>query len=165
MNAHPVAEPVRLAAPLGGFVSRLRQAPVEKIEKLVPRDTDPRARWREDAERDYREIVERIRVPAAARRLVEDFLGRTPPADPDALVFCHNDLGSEHILVDVEANTVTGVIESITAATPLRRCCSPNSYAPTGRIDPIPVVDHLASTDGIVFVKDVPAGERWWPAA
>ncbi|KWX00844.1 Aminoglycoside phosphotransferase [Carbonactinospora thermoautotrophica] len=50
-------------------------------------------------------------VSAAARRLVEGFLGRTPPAEPHAVAFCHNDLGSEHVLVDVEANTVTGVID------------------------------------------------------
>ncbi|KWX00843.1 Aminoglycoside phosphotransferase [Carbonactinospora thermoautotrophica] len=45
LSEHPVAEPARLAATLGGFVSRLHQAPVEKMEKLVPRDTDPLMTW------------------------------------------------------------------------------------------------------------------------
>lgn len=111
---HPVAEPARLAAPLGGFLSRLHQAPVEKMEELVPRDTDPLMTWRREAERDYREIVEH--VPAPSRRLVEDFLGRTPPAEPRTVAFCHNDLGAEHVLVEVEANAVTGGIDWADAA-------------------------------------------------
>ena len=111
---YPVAEPARLAAPLGGFLSHLHQAPVEKMEELVPRDTYPPTAWREDAERDYREIAEH--VPRAAQRLVEDFLRRTPPAEPHAVAFCHNDLGAEHVLVDVEANAVTGIIDWTDAA-------------------------------------------------
>ncbi len=111
---HPVAEPARLAAPLGGFLSRLHQAPVEKVEELVERDTYPLLAWRQDAERDYREIAEH--VPRAAQRLVEDFLRRTPPAEPHAVAFCHNDLGAEHVLVNVEANAVTGIVEWTDAA-------------------------------------------------
>jgi hypothetical protein len=59
--------------PHGRFLSRLHQAPVEKVEELVERDTYPLLAWREDAQRDYREIVEQ--VPGAARRLIEDFPG------------------------------------------------------------------------------------------
>jgi aminoglycoside phosphotransferase (APT) family kinase protein len=47
---------------------------------------------------------------------VENFLERTPPAEPRAAVFCHNDLGAEHVLVDVKTNTVTGVIDWADAA-------------------------------------------------
>ena len=77
---HPVAQPARLAPALGGFLSRLHLAPLEKVEHLVERDTYPLLAWREDAERDYREIVEHI--SEGARPVVEDFLGRTPPAEP-----------------------------------------------------------------------------------
>jgi len=112
---HPVAEPARLAPDLGGFLSRLHRAPVEKVEELVERDAYPLLAWREDAERDYREIVNHI--PAAARPLVEDFLGLTPPAEPEVVAFCHNDLGAEHVLVDVEASAVTGIIDWTDAAT------------------------------------------------
>lgn len=114
LHQHPVAEPGRLAAPLGEFVSRLHQAPVEQMQRLVPTDSYALLRWRQDAERDYREIVGQL--PAAGRRMVEDFLGRPPPAEPQAVAFCHNDLGSEHLLVDVEASTVTGVIDWTDAA-------------------------------------------------
>lgn len=114
LMVHPVAEPARLAAPLGRFLNCLHQAPVEKMEELVPRDTDPLMTWRQEAERDYREIASH--VPAADRRRVEDFLGRTPPAEPRAVAFCHNDLGAEHVLVDVGANAVTGIIDWADAA-------------------------------------------------
>ena len=33
----------------------------------------------------------------------------SPPPDGDTLVFSHNDLGIEHVLVDDSATTVTGV--------------------------------------------------------
>jgi aminoglycoside phosphotransferase (APT) family kinase protein len=111
---HPVAEPALLAPALGRFLSRLHQAHLAKVQALVEWDTYPLLAWREDAQRDYREIVEHI--AAAARPLVEDFLARTPPAEPRAAVFCHNDLGAEHVLVDVETNAVTGVIDWADAA-------------------------------------------------
>jgi aminoglycoside phosphotransferase (APT) family kinase protein len=114
LSEDPVAEPARLATTLGEFLSRLHRAPVEEMEKLVPRDIDPPMEWRREAERDYREIVEQL--PAAPRRLVEDFLGRRPPAQPSAAAFCHNDLGSEHVLVDAEASIITGVIDWSDAA-------------------------------------------------
>ena len=111
---HPVAEPARLAPAMGDFLGRLHRAPLEKMEPPVERDFYPLTAWREDAERDYLEIADQ--VPLAARPSVEDFLGRTPPAEPRAAAFCHNDLGAEHVLVDVEANTVTGVIDWTDAA-------------------------------------------------
>jgi aminoglycoside phosphotransferase (APT) family kinase protein len=106
---NPVAEPARLAPALGKFLSCLHQAPVEKVQDLVERDAYPLPAWREDAQRDYQEILGHL--PTAHRPLVEDFLGRTPPAEPPAAVFCHNDLGAEHVLVDVEANAITGIID------------------------------------------------------
>lgn len=111
---HPVGEPTRLAPALGEFLGRLHRAPLEKIEGLVERDTYSLEAWRQDAERDYQGISGHL--PPAYRRLVEDFLGRTPPAEPRAVAFCHNDLGAEHLLVDVEANALTGVIDWTDAA-------------------------------------------------
>ena len=111
---HPVEEPAGLAPALGGFVGRLNRAPLKKMEPLVERDFYPLAAWREDAERDYRQIVER--VPAADRRLIEDFLGCTPPAEPRTEALCHNDLGAEHVLVDVGTSAITGIIDRTDAA-------------------------------------------------
>jgi aminoglycoside phosphotransferase (APT) family kinase protein len=114
MIDHRVAEPARLAPALGRFLGRLHRTPLEKVEHFVERDTYPLTAWLEDAERDYREITEHL--PAASRPLIEDFLGRTPPAEPSVEAFCHNDLGAEHVLVDAEANGVTGIIDWTDAA-------------------------------------------------
>jgi aminoglycoside phosphotransferase (APT) family kinase protein len=106
---HQVAEPARLAPGLGGFLSGLHRAPLEEVGHLLERDAHPLTAWLEDAERDYREIAEHI--PAASQRPLEDFLGRTPPAEPRVEAFCHNDLGAEHVLVDVRASEITGIID------------------------------------------------------
>jgi aminoglycoside phosphotransferase (APT) family kinase protein len=110
----PVAEPARLAPALGEFMGGLHLAPLEKMETLVERDFYPLTAWLEDAGRDYGEIVEHI--PAASRRLIEEFLGHAPPAEPSVEAFCHNDLGAEHVLVNAEANDVTGIIDWTDAA-------------------------------------------------
>jgi aminoglycoside phosphotransferase (APT) family kinase protein len=111
---HPVAKPARLAPALGEFLTGLHRAPLEEIEHLVERDTYPLSAWLEDAERDYQKIAERM--PTAARRPVEDFLGRPPPAETSAAAFCHNDLGAEHVLVDVGTSAITGIIDWTDAA-------------------------------------------------
>jgi aminoglycoside phosphotransferase (APT) family kinase protein len=110
----PVEEPERLAPALGEFVGHLHRAPLGAIERVVELDFYPLTAWRKDAERDYRRIVEH--VPAADHRLIEDFLGRTPPAELRPAAFCHNDLGTEHVLVDIGASAVTGVIDWADAA-------------------------------------------------
>lgn len=110
----PVAEPARVAPALGGFLHRLHRASPEKFEGLVERDFYPHQAWREDAERDYREVS--FYLPAAANRLVEDFLGRTPPAESHAVSFCHNDLGAEHLLADQKTGIITGAIDWADAA-------------------------------------------------
>jgi aminoglycoside phosphotransferase (APT) family kinase protein len=111
---HPVNEPALLAPALGRFLSGLHRVALKEIEKLVGRDPYPLSAWREGVERDYRQIAER--VPAAARRSVEDFLGRVPPTEAQPAVFCHNDLGAEHVLVDVGTSAVTGIIDWTDAA-------------------------------------------------
>src|SRR3712207_2471178 len=62
---HPVSVPARLAPDLGELLGCLHQTPLDKVESLVERDLYPLAAWREDAERDYREIAEQL--PAAYR--------------------------------------------------------------------------------------------------
>jgi aminoglycoside phosphotransferase (APT) family kinase protein len=114
LNEHPVREPARLSAPLGRFLGGLHGAPLARFEELAPRDTEPLSSWLDEAEEGYREIAEHL--PAAARTLVEDFLGQPPPPQPHTMTFCHNDLGAEHLLVDVEASGITGVIDWTDAA-------------------------------------------------
>ena len=95
-------------------MGRLHRATVQEMEGLVPWDTDPLATWRREAEREYCKIANYL--PVAARRQVEDFLGRTPPPEKGVVAFCHNDLKAEHVLVDAGANAVTGVIDWTDAA-------------------------------------------------
>jgi aminoglycoside phosphotransferase (APT) family kinase protein len=106
---HPVPEPARLAPALGGFLGRLHRIPLGKVEHLAEREAYPLAAWRDDAEGDYRKVSGHL--PAAARRRIEDFLGGTLPAEPRPEALCHNDLGAEHMLVDVRRNAVTGIID------------------------------------------------------
>jgi aminoglycoside phosphotransferase (APT) family kinase protein len=114
LTYHPVAEPALLAPELGRFLGRLHGAPLAKLEGLVGQDAYPLAAWLEDAESDYGGISEHL--PAGARRQIEGFLDHPPPAEPQTQAFCHNDLGAEHILVDVGANVVTGIIDWTDAA-------------------------------------------------
>lgn len=111
---HPVAAPERLAPPLAAFLNRLHRTPLERVGHLVERDTYALAAYRADAVGDYEEVGDHL--PVSGRRLVEDFLQQPPPPEPAALAFCHNDLGSEHLLVDPASGTLTGVIDWADAA-------------------------------------------------
>ncbi|MFC5753601.1 phosphotransferase family protein [Actinomadura rugatobispora] len=110
----PVGEPEPLATALGGFLNALHTADTAGMERLVPHDTDPPAAWLEDAEAAYGEAADNI--PGDFRPAIEAFLAAPPPAEPETRVFCHNDLGAEHILVDVQTGAVTGVIDWTDAA-------------------------------------------------
>lgn len=114
LNDHPEPPSSSLAPALGGFIGSLHRAPLGEVDWLVPHDTPPMARWRTEAERDYVAVVNLI--PAPERRLVEAFLGRALPPEPRSAAFCHNDLGSEHILVEAGSDTISGVIDWADAA-------------------------------------------------
>jgi aminoglycoside phosphotransferase (APT) family kinase protein len=111
---HPVADPVLLAPALGRFLSALHQA--DGMARLAPADLEPPSVWLADARESHAHAASHI--PEEYRRRVETFLATTPasPDEPPPMVFCHNDLGAEHILVDVDANTITGVIDWTDAA-------------------------------------------------
>ena len=111
---HPGADPRPLAAAAAAFLDRLHRAPVTAMATLVPVEDEPLAEWLDDARRTYTAVS--ARLPAAARTRVEAFLAAAPPAEPERTVFCHADLGAEHLLVDPEARTITGVIDWADAA-------------------------------------------------
>ncbi len=81
---------------------------------LVDTDDQPKALWLDEAARTYDAIADV--VPRAHRSAVEVFLGSMPMTDRYGLVFSHNDLGIEHVLVDDVSGTVTGVIDWSDAA-------------------------------------------------
>jgi aminoglycoside phosphotransferase (APT) family kinase protein len=70
--------------------------------------------WRDEAAGNYAAVVREI--PAARRGAVEAFLGTAPPRRGGPLVFSHNDLGIEHVLIDSSTRAITGVIDWSDAA-------------------------------------------------
>lgn len=97
----------RVSATLAAVLEALHAQPVEAFAGLVPHDADPPAQWLEEA----RELARGLELPEA-----EEFLREEPPAAAARLVFSHNDLGAEHVLVDPVEGVVTGIIDWSDAA-------------------------------------------------
>jgi aminoglycoside phosphotransferase (APT) family kinase protein len=103
-----------IAAGLGELLAALHAVPVDRVAELVGSDDHPPVEWRDEAAQTYATVGGH--VPAAHRRPITAFLAAPPPDAPPARAFSHNDLGIEHVLVDPEAWTVTGVIDWSDAA-------------------------------------------------
>ncbi|NUW36824.1 phosphotransferase [Nonomuraea sp. SMC257] len=114
VNLHPLPDPMRLAEPLGAFLSALHAAPADGLRELAPPDLYPAPTLLQDAGQNYRDVEEH--VPEEQRPLVEAFLRAAVPADTAVLRFCHNDLGAEHLLADPETGLLTGVLDWTDAA-------------------------------------------------
>lgn len=103
-----------IASVLGELLAALHAEPVDRWRGLVDTDDQPPAEWLREAGELYRAVAGH--VPVARRSAVESFLDAPPPQRGQALVFSHNDLGIEHVLVDPVGWTVTGVIDWSDAA-------------------------------------------------
>lgn len=103
-----------IATVLGRFLAAVHAVPVDRMADFVDIDDQPKTVWLEEAARTYETIVDT--VPAAHRAAVEAFLDARPMTDRYGLVFSHNDLGIEHVLVEPVSGTVTGVIDWSDAA-------------------------------------------------
>ncbi|WP_433044143.1 phosphotransferase [Dactylosporangium sp. CS-033363] len=90
---------------LAKTLAALHAQPVARFAGLVPVDADPPQLWLEET----REMAAELELPEAAR-----FLEQEPPAAAERLVFSHNDLGAEHVLIADDA--VTGIIDWSDAA-------------------------------------------------
>ncbi|KLL09533.1 bifunctional AAC/APH [Protofrankia sp. BMG5.30] len=108
------ARAAAIAASLGDLLASLHAVPPERVAGLVEPDDQPTSGWREDAAALYAAVANA--VPAHHRRSIEIFLATPPPADRAELVFSHNDIGIEHVLVDPATGLVTGVIDWSDAA-------------------------------------------------
>jgi aminoglycoside phosphotransferase (APT) family kinase protein len=106
------AQPV--ARELGGLLKALHGVDPERVREMVDRDVQPLGGWLEDAADEYE--AARPAIPKGHRGAVERFLDAPPPPPSDRLVFSHNDLGIEHVLVDPESLAVTGIIDWSDAA-------------------------------------------------
>ncbi|GLW12441.1 hypothetical protein Misp01_75690 [Microtetraspora sp. NBRC 13810] len=105
-------EPV--AAALGGLLTGLHAAPVDRVADLVATEVQPTALWLSEAAEVYPAVA--AEVPVVYRTSMEAFLTAPPPAGEYVPVFSHNDLGIEHVLIDGAIWTVTGVIDWSDAA-------------------------------------------------
>ncbi|MCP2329474.1 aminoglycoside phosphotransferase (APT) family kinase protein [Hamadaea flava] len=91
------------AAVLGAFLAQLQTAPTERLGDLAGVDDTPPAAWLAET----RDLAEHL--PDGVRRRIAGFLADDPPEPAELLVFTHNDLGVEHVLV--EGATITGIID------------------------------------------------------
>ncbi|MEU8001405.1 phosphotransferase [Catellatospora sp. NPDC049111] len=103
-----------IAAMLGELLAVLHAEPVDAWRGLVDVDDQPPAEWLREAAELHEVVAEH--VPVAHRRAVQAFFESPPPERGHDLVFSHNDLGIEHVLVDPAEWTVTGVIDWSDAA-------------------------------------------------
>jgi aminoglycoside phosphotransferase (APT) family kinase protein len=103
-----------IASVLGGFLAALHAIPVDLVAGLVDLDDDPAAQWLAEAIESYRAALPV--VPVAMHGRIEAFLAANPPHGRHEVVFSHNDLGIEHVLVDPETAAVTGVLDWTDAA-------------------------------------------------
>lgn len=104
----------RVGATLGTFLAALHAVPEPSVRDLVEVDDRPPAEWLAEAAEQYAEAGSH--VPPAFHRRIEAFLDSPAPAAPVGLVFSHHDLGIEHVLVEPDSMTVTGVIDWTDAA-------------------------------------------------
>jgi aminoglycoside phosphotransferase (APT) family kinase protein len=109
-----LAHAASMAVKLGEFLRAMHAVPVGWMADLIDTDDDRPAEWRREAAESYPKVA--AHVPLGHRRAIEAFLDSSPPDDGYALVFSHNDLGIEHVLVDPGTWTVTGIIDWSDAA-------------------------------------------------
>jgi aminoglycoside phosphotransferase (APT) family kinase protein len=105
---------VRVAAELAGLLAVLQAASIEQLVELVEVDDEPLGVWRDEAAESYPDVASSLGPDLQAA--VEEFLRQPVPAPAPRLVFSHNDLGIEHVLVSPETNDVSGVIDWSDAA-------------------------------------------------
>lgn len=98
-----------VGATLGGLLAALHATPVETMSDLVNVDDQPPVGWLDDARECQAAVAGRI--PSEHRPAVAEFLSSPPPEAGRPLVFSHNDLGIEHVLVRPNSGAVTGIID------------------------------------------------------
>lgn len=104
----------RVASELGRLLKALHAVEPERVRDLVGTEDQPLDGWLEDSKAEYE--VAAATIPDRHRPAVEQFLAADTPPRGDELVFSHNDLGIEHVLVDPASLAITGIIDWSDAA-------------------------------------------------
>lgn len=107
-GSSPAGRSAAWAATIGRFLHRLHRIPSASLDGVRHEDQIP-DEWLVEARDSYPAAAEH--VPDALRGPIETFLAADPPPGSDRAVFCHNDLGIEHVLVDPGTSAITGVID------------------------------------------------------
>ncbi|WP_432939805.1 phosphotransferase family protein [Kribbella sp. CA-253562] len=112
--AERAAYAVAVGAELGILLAALHTSGLERRTDLVDVDDAPLTDWLEEAAEQYADVAETLTT--GQQQSVESFLDSPLPEPADRLVFSHNDLGIEHVLVAPGTGKVTGVIDWSDAA-------------------------------------------------
>lgn len=110
--AERVAVAPGVGATLGAVLVALHALPPDGLGSEVAVDDVAPEEWHDEAAATYPSV--RSEIPVGFRAAVERFLSGPPAPVPPRLVFTHNDLGVEHVLVD--GGRVTGIIDWSDAA-------------------------------------------------
>ena len=98
-----------LADDLAEFLSVLHGVDPRSATEVVRPDPDPAEAWLTQVGEEYAEVADG--VAADLRAAVEAFLATAPPPPARDLVFCHNDVRDDHVMVDPGSGRVTGIID------------------------------------------------------
>ena len=98
-----------LAEDLAEFLSALHGVAPSEAAAVVRPDPDPAEAWLAEVGAVYAEVAGD--VDADLRAPVEEFLAAAPPPPARDLVFCHNDVRDDHVMVDPGTGAVTGIID------------------------------------------------------
>jgi aminoglycoside phosphotransferase (APT) family kinase protein len=111
---HSGSSPLAIAEPLANFVAAIHGIPAGDVEHLVSRDDYAFSHYLRDASGQMQTIAPHLTAPQ--RRRVERFLAGPVPPESPVRILCHNDLGAEHILANVDRSELTGIIDWSDAA-------------------------------------------------
>ena len=98
-----------LATTLAELLTALHAVPHADATAVVEPDPDGAEEWLRVIGEEY--AAARDGVPPDLREPVEAFLATPPPAPATRLVFCHNDVRDDHVMVDPASGLVIGLID------------------------------------------------------
>jgi aminoglycoside phosphotransferase (APT) family kinase protein len=104
-----LAEWPELAQTIARFLSAINSISLQSVGHLVDEELDPLESWRDSAEDGLAQV--RHLIPSRHIQPIEEFLGQSAPSDNSTPMFAHNDLGIEHILVNLQTRDITGAID------------------------------------------------------